>query len=93
VLEGPVLVAGESLRPLVGAPLPTPVVRLLERVIAEQELVVEAGVAGSRDALFEAFLMDALVPSLAVATEMIDEMLEAQKEFLPAFQKRREARP
>jgi alpha-galactosidase len=93
VLEGPVLVAGESLRPLVGAPLPTPVVRLLERVIAEQELVVEAGVAGSRDALFEAFLMDALVPSLAGATEMIDEMLEAQKEFLPAFQKRREARP
>ena len=85
VVEGPILVAGRSRRPLLGGPLPSGVARLLARVIEEQELVVEAAVKGSRDALLEAFLLDPLVTSLAAAKQLIEEMLDAERDFLPTF--------
>ncbi len=85
VIEGPLLASGQSVRPLYGGRLPAAVVELLHRVIAEQELVVEAGVNGNREALLEAFLLDPLVSSLSDARAIIEEMLDAEREFLPTF--------
>jgi len=85
VLEGPVRVSGDGWRPLDCGKLPRRIERVLERVVREQELVVEAAVKGDRELLFEAFLMDGLVGSLSAARQIIDELLELEREYLPQF--------
>jgi alpha-galactosidase len=86
VVEGPVLLAGQSIRPLVCAPLPGPVVSLLARVVAEQELVVEAGLRGDVSLVHQALALDPLVPSDAVAVRILQETLAAEAEWLPQFE-------
>jgi alpha-galactosidase len=58
---------------------------LLEKRIAWQELVVEAGVKGDRNIALQALLLDemAILPEKAEA--MLDELLVASKEMLPQF--------
>lgn len=58
---------------------------LLEKRIAWQELVVEAGVKGDRKLSLQALLLDemAILPEKTEA--MLDELLEASKEMLPQF--------
>lgn len=57
----------------------------LEKRIAWQELVAEAGVKGDRNLALQALLLDemAIVPEKAEA--MLGELLEASKEMLPQF--------
>ncbi len=60
---------------------------LLEKRIAWQELVVEAGVKGDRKLALQALLLDemAILPEKAEA--MLDELLAASREMLPQFAK------
>ena len=61
--------------------------RQLERVVASQELTVEAALAGDRNKVLEAMLMDPVAGSLAYedVVEMTDEMLTATAPWLPRF--------
>jgi alpha-galactosidase/6-phospho-beta-glucosidase family protein len=67
--------------------LPRALAAHLQRVAASQELSVEAAVAGSRDKLFEAMLLDPLAGriDLDALDRMTDEMLTATKPWLPQF--------
>ena len=58
---------------------------LLEKRIAWQELVVDAGVKGDRNLALQALLLDemAILPEKAEA--MLDELLASSKEMLPQF--------
>ncbi|MFH2068596.1 MAG: hypothetical protein ABII89_03930 [Candidatus Omnitrophota bacterium] len=58
---------------------------LLERIIAWQELVVDAGARGSKETALQALSLDptAIPPERAGA--MLDELLANSKEFLPQF--------
>jgi alpha-galactosidase len=85
VVEGPVLVAGNRLSPLCCGALPPAVTQVLQRVTREQELTVEAAVRGDRDRLLEALLLDPLVPTASAARSVMNELLAAEKEFLPLF--------
>jgi alpha-galactosidase/6-phospho-beta-glucosidase family protein len=78
----------ESMNLDVSIPERPPVLaEFLKRVSASQELAVEAAVAGDRDEVFEAMLVDPLAGRIDYdrLQQMTDEMLDATKRWLPQF--------
>ncbi len=61
--------------------------RQLERIVASQELTVEAALEGDRTKVLEAMLLDPVAGSLAYenVVEMTDAMLTATAQWLPRF--------
>lgn len=49
------------------------------------ELTVEAALEGSRDKFVQALLIDGAVRSVETAYRLADDLLAAQKEYLPQF--------
>ena len=74
-----------GVRPVYMGEAPLPLKGILEKRIAWQELVVDAGVKGDRKLALQALLLDemAILPEKAEA--MLGELLENSKEFLPQF--------
>lgn len=70
---------------LVGGALPPEVRGLLQVVKAYEELTVEAGVKGDYDKALEALTIHPLVGTTSLAKTILDEILEANKPFLPQF--------
>lgn len=58
---------------------------LLEKRIAWQELVVDAGVKGDRNLALQALLLDEMAIQPEKTEAMLDELLTASKEMLPQF--------
>jgi alpha-galactosidase len=57
--------------------------------VRSQALAVRAALEGDRDALYQAIMLDPLtsaVLSLQETREMVDEMLAAQRQWLPQFE-------
>ncbi|MEK5463573.1 6-phospho-beta-glucosidase [Paenibacillus sp. FSL R7-0210] len=74
-------------------PLPIPLRRvpqsvrgLLAAVKQYESLTIEAAVHGDRDVALQAMVHHPLMPSVTVAEQLLDEMLEKNKPFLPLFQ-------
>jgi len=65
--------------------LPPPIAALLYPHVLNQEMIVEAGLAGDRDLAFQAFLNDPLISHHPEARNMFEEMFEAQSHYLPQF--------
>jgi alpha-galactosidase len=66
--------------------VPPAIEAILLRHIANQELTVEAALAGSHALALQALLGDALCPSdLHAAERMLGEMFEANRRYLPQF--------
>ncbi len=57
----------------------------LERIIAWQELVVDAGVKGDRNIALQALMLDPQAIPPEKAEKMFEELLVNSKEFLPQF--------
>lgn len=73
-------------------PLPLPVTRvpeqvkgLIHAVKTYERLTIEAAISGDRDIALQAMASHPLVPSVNVAKKLLDEMLEKNKPYLPAF--------
>jgi alpha-galactosidase len=64
---------------------PLSLMGLLQKRIAWQELVVEAGVKGDRKLALQALLLDEMAILPEKATAMLDELLAASRELLPQF--------
>jgi len=47
--------------------------------------VVEAALEGSRDKVVQALVIDGAAPSLDVAERLADDLIEAQRLYLPQF--------
>ncbi|MBM7689555.1 6-phospho-beta-glucosidase [Enterococcus ureilyticus] len=58
---------------------------LLQVMKSMEELTIEAAVTGDYGTLLQAFTMNPLITSGNVAKEVMDELLEAHKHYLPAF--------
>ncbi len=88
-VEVPVAVDREGLRPQIIGELP-PVCAAVTRVTANLvELAVEASFSGDRDILYAAVSLDPLTGALLTLPQirkMVDEMIEAEKQWLPAFE-------
>lgn len=74
-------------------PLPIPLRKvpqsvrgLLAAVKQYESLTIEAAVHGDRDVALQAMVHHPLMPSVTVAEQLLDEMLEKNKPFLPLFQ-------
>jgi alpha-galactosidase len=89
-VEVPVLASKRGLDAMHCGPLP-PQCAVLNNITAQtEEMAVEGCITGNRDMIFHAICYDPLtsaVCSLAEIRSMVDEMFEANKGWLPTFEK------
>ena len=87
VVESICTVDGDGVRGRDVVTLPEPAVEQLRRVVAAQELTVEAALTGSHDLVVEAMGVDPLASRVpdGARQAMVDEMLAATAPWLPAF--------
>lgn len=85
VLEVEGVTNSHGLRPVYMGEAPLVLKGMLEKIIAWEELVVDAGVKGDRNLAMQALMLDpaAIVPEKA--ERMLDELLANSKELLPQF--------
>ncbi len=82
-VEIPCVVDMNGVRPLPFGPIPRPVYGFMQRVLDEHELAVEAAVTFDRKTLLQAFLASMVTVSIPDARACMEQMLAAEKEFLP----------
>jgi alpha-galactosidase len=87
ILECPASAGASGMRPLAQPSLATGPAGLIAKRLACVAAVVEAALTGSRDQFVQALVLDGSVKSLAQAGQLADELLQAQKPYLPQFQK------
>lgn len=84
-VEAPAVVDGSGIHPLCTGALPKPLAAFCRRDIDQMELIVEAAVKGHRNLVLQAMLLDPVIDSVRVAEQVLDEMMVAQKDYLPQF--------
>ncbi len=85
VLEIPCRVDRTGIHALPAEPLPPVCFGLLAQVKAYELLTVQAAVHGDRNAAYQALIAHPLGPSVDKAQQVLDDMLETNREFLPQF--------
>lgn len=84
-VEVPCVVGAHGVTPLVMGHLPESIRALCQQAKAWESATVKAAVSGSRKDAILAMLQNPLVPDYPTAVALIDEMMEAHKEYLPQF--------
>lgn len=72
-------------KPLAIGDLPVPVRGLVQQIKSFERVAAEAAVTGSYDLAVLALTINPLVASDSLAKQIVDEMLEAHKKYLPQF--------
>jgi alpha-galactosidase len=85
VVEVPGLVDGRGVHGVAVGPLPDGIAAVLSARSRQQELTVDAALAGDRSLALQALLADPLVPSVEAAEAMLEAALEAHAPSLPRF--------
>jgi len=85
VLEMPAKIDRKGIHPLPAEPLPMSCFGLLAHVKAYELLTVEAAVHGDREAAYQALLAHPLGPKADQVQNVLDDMLETNKAYLPQF--------
>jgi alpha-galactosidase/6-phospho-beta-glucosidase family protein len=74
-----------GVRPIYTGPAPMALLGLLQKRIAWQELVADAGVKGDRSLALQALLLDEMAILPEQSSAMLDELLAASRALLPQF--------
>ena len=85
VVEVSSYITASGPQPIAFGSMPASTRGLLQSMKAMEELTIEAAMTGSYDKALQAFTANPIVTSGTKAKELLDEMLEAHKEFLPRF--------
>ncbi len=85
VIETNCVIGRDGAAPLPMEEVPQAVLGLIEQVKAYEVLTIEAAVTGDRTKALLAFLNHPLVHDVKDARGLLEEMLEAHKEYLPQF--------
>jgi 6-phospho-beta-glucosidase len=85
VLELPAKVDSTGVHPLPADPLPASCFGLISQIKMYELLTVEAAVHGDRNAAYQAMLVHPLGPSADKINEVLDDLLETNKQWLPQF--------
>lgn len=85
IVEVPAIVNGTGVHPEKVGPLPETLAAFCRTQVSIQLLLIEAYRQRSKNLLLQALLIDPVVDSLKRAEEMLDYMLELQKDYLPEF--------
>lgn len=83
MVEIPCLVGSNGPEPLVIGEIPRFQKGLMEQQVAVEKLVVEAWVEKSYQKLWQAITLSKTVPSASVAKAILDDLIEANKEYWP----------
>ncbi len=85
VIETACFVSRDGIKPIGLKNYPKEVVGLISAVKNYEQLTVEAALTGDKDIALKALLAHPLVREYDIAKPLLDEMLEAHKEYLPQF--------
>ena len=85
VLELPAKVDRQGIHPLPAEPLPAACFGLISAIKMYELLTVEAAVHGNRYAAYQAMLAHPLGPKADKVEEVLDDLLETNKQWLPQF--------
>lgn len=85
MVEIPCLVGKNGPEPLAMGHIPTFQKGLMEQQVASEKLVVDAFIDKSYHKLWQAITLSKTVPSAAVAKDILDELIEVNKEFWPVL--------
>ncbi len=85
VLELPARVDRRGVHPLPAEPLPPACFGLIAQVKMYELLTVESAVHGDRNAAYQALLAHPLGPSADNVQQVLDDMLQTNKQWLPQF--------
>ncbi|BCL68487.1 6-phospho-beta-glucosidase [Vibrio nigripulchritudo] len=85
VIECSSVVGSFGAKPLAVGVFPAEIRGLIHQVKAYEELAVEAAVTGSYEKSLMALANNPLVPDIAAAKAILDEILESNKPYLPQF--------
>lgn len=86
IVEAPAMVDATGIHPIPIGALPEPIAAMCRTQITIIDRVVEAGVHGDRAAALHALLLDPHISSARQAQAILDELLAAQRAYLPQFQ-------
>lgn len=84
-VEVPALVGAHGVTPLTMEPPPAQIDYLLQSVKSSETMAIEAAISGSRSMAVQAMLANPLLPNFETAERVTDELLNAHREYLPAF--------
>jgi 6-phospho-beta-glucosidase len=85
VIEVPARVTRSGAEPLPVAALPAHQSGLIAHTAAYEALTASAAVSGDREVAFRALLTHPLIGQSALAEQLLEDILAANREFLPAF--------
>ncbi|NBJ69488.1 MULTISPECIES: 6-phospho-alpha-glucosidase [Clostridia] len=83
MVEIPCIVGKDGYEPLAIGTIPTFQKGLMEQQVAVEKLVVEAWIEQSYQKLWQALTLSQTVPSAAVAKQLLDDLMEANKDYWP----------
>ncbi len=83
MVEVPCIVGSNGPEPLTQGNIPRFQKGLMEQQVAVEKLVVEAWEEGSYQKLWQALTLSKIVPNARVAKQLLDDLIEANKEFWP----------
>lgn len=81
------MITGDGPKPIATGELKQQISGMIQMIKAFERMVVDAAVNGDRDLAVTALNMNPLCPSDKLANIVVDELIEAHKEYLPQFQK------
>ncbi|EHL79070.1 MULTISPECIES: 6-phospho-alpha-glucosidase [Bacillus] len=87
MVEIPCIVGSNGPEPLSIGEIPQFQKGLMEQQVSVEKLVVEAWITKSYQKLWQALTLSKTVPSAKVAKEILDELMEANKEYWPELHK------
>jgi len=87
IIEVPALIDGSGVHGVGVGELPEPVAELCRREITVTRLCVDAAIHGDRQAALQCLLLDPVVNDLDLAQIILDEYLDAYRQYLPQFWK------
>ena len=85
VLEMPCKIDRQGIHPIPTAPLPPACFGLVAQIKMYELLTAEAAVHGDRNAAYQALLAHPLGPKADKVQEVLDDMLDTHKSYLPQF--------
>ena len=85
MVEIPCIVGSNGPEPLVVGTIPQFQKGLMEQQVSVEKLTVEAWAEGSYQKLWQALTLSKTVPSASVAKQILDDLIEANKEYWPTL--------
>lgn len=83
MVEVPCIVGSNGFEKICQGPIPQFQKGLMEQQVSVEKLVVQAWVEGSYQKLWQALTLSKTIPSASVAKQILDELIEANKDFWP----------